>query len=592
MTRRKVQHSIYVLILLLFPLIGCNKGVSVLDDTCSIANYMNMDSLSDFWKYGYYYALLLGRAIMHLPFGTHLVAINIYSSLFVGITAVTAYLFCRKLMKDYFAFFGVFLALTMTWCPNVILYNYMTYFFFLLGVICLFLAVRTEQKKYYVIAGIVLAQSVFVRFPNVLEAALILAVWFYYFIAKRKFRDALEVTGLCVAGYVIGLAVGCILMMICGDSPRDYMNMIRDVFTLSENASGYSLTDMIREIMGAYWHPRFFLLVMTGVTAASGFAFLIVGKLTAGKDRLQKNLMLAGKIVYGAVCLLMFYWFHRRGLFFFDYNSYGSFKIIADMMLVILWCVAVYTVVNGKVAKEIRFYAAMMVIQLLITPLGSNNGTYPIINNLFLLAPFLIFAWMDYVSGAGRLFGARCARKPAVTVMSTVFLFVLLCQALNFRLTFTFQDGNDGEVLDTQVQGIACLEGMYTSKGRAAELQGLAECIDSVTEETDELIVYGQAPGLFYLLDRRPATEALWLDLETNSLQSLHEDLEVIGTYENERMPYVILGNGLTLDKMLEAGTDSEDGRKQDLLGDFLTEKEYVVIYQTGTYVVYSCRRE
>ena len=114
MTRRKVQHSIYVLILLLFPLIGCNKGVSVLDDTCSIANYMNMDSLSDFWKYGYYYALLLGRAIMHLPFGTHLVAINIYSSLFVGITAVTAYLFCRKLMKDYFAFFGVFLALTMT----------------------------------------------------------------------------------------------------------------------------------------------------------------------------------------------------------------------------------------------------------------------------------------------------------------------------------------------------------------------------------------------------------------------------------------------------------------------------------------------
>lgn len=562
-----------------------------MDDTCSIANYMNMDSLSDFWKYGYYYALLFGRMIMHLPFGTHLVAINIYCSLFVGITAVTAYLFCRKMMKDYFAFFGVFLALTMTWCPNVILYNYMTYFFFLLGVIFLFLAVRTEQKKYYVIAGIVLAQSVFVRFPNVLEAALILAVWFYYFIAKKKFRDAMEVTGLCVTGYVIGLAVGCIIMMICGDAPTDYMNMIRDVFTLSENASGYSMTDMIREIMGAYWHPKFFLLVMTGVTAVAGVAFLIVRKLTAGRDRLQKNLMLAGKIIYGAVCLLMFYWFHRRGLFFFDYNSYGSFKIIADMMLVILWCVAVYTVVNGKVAKEIRFYAAMMVIQLLITPLGSNNGTYPIINNLFLLAPFLILVWMDYVSGAGRLFGARCARKPAVTVMSTVFLFVLLYQALNFRITFTFQDGNDGEPLDTQVQGIACLEGMYTSRTRAAELQGLAQCIDSVTEETDELIVYGQAPGLFYLLDRRSATEALWLDLETNSLQSLREDLEVIGTYETEKMPYVILANGLTRDKMLEAGNDSEDGRKQNLLGRFLTEEEYDVIYQTDTYAVYSCRR-
>lgn len=601
MTHKKIKidprvfHCLYILILLLFPLIGCNRGVSYTDETCSIANYMYIDSLTNFWKYGYYYALLLGRLFTNLPFGNYMVAVNIYCSLFVGITAVIAYLFCRKLMRDYFAFFGVFFALTMTWCSNVILYNYMTYFFFMLGVICLFLAVDRDEKKYYVVAGVALAQNVFVRFPNVLEAGLILAVWFYFFISKKRFRDALDATGLCITGYIAGLAVGCIIMMIRGDSASDYFAMIGDIFKLSENANGYSLTDMIKEVLGSYWYPKFFLFVMTAVTVFAGIVFMLAQKLTAGKEKLQHKLMLVGEIGYGAVALLMFYWFHRRGLFFFDYNSYGAFKIIADMMLVFLWILVVYVALNRKVDKKLRFYAFMMIIQLLVTPLGSNNGTYPIINNMFLMAPFLVLCWMDYMAGTEKIFSRRIARKPAVGVMTTVFIFVLLCQALNFRLEFTFRDGENGEAVNTQVAGIECLAGMHTTKSNAEELKILYDHVQETTNEGDDLIVYGMAPGLFYILDRPAATRNLWLDLETNNKQSLMEDLVSIGQRESADLPCVILAEGLTYETLTKTDEmserDAQNAEKQVLLAEYLWSHEYSLTLQTEHYAVYAVKR-
>ena len=65
----------------------------------------------------------------------------------------------------------------------------------------------SEKKRYYAAAGVCLGLNVMVRFPNLVEASLILAVWFCWVAEQRKNIRYPEKTGLWSLGYLQELEV-------------------------------------------------------------------------------------------------------------------------------------------------------------------------------------------------------------------------------------------------------------------------------------------------------------------------------------------------------------------------------------------------
>ena len=106
---------------------------------------------------------------MKLPFGTTLLGIKIYSTLFISATALLVYYMFCKWMPAWIVFVGEIIALGFCWIPAGILYNYLTYFLFVLGAILLYQGLVEEKDSLLVAAGIALGINVFVRIPNLTQ---------------------------------------------------------------------------------------------------------------------------------------------------------------------------------------------------------------------------------------------------------------------------------------------------------------------------------------------------------------------------------------------------------------------------------------
>ena len=179
--QKPFEKYLFPLILFLYPFIGVRQGVDVTDTTYSLGNFQYQNQLDRMWMLATYLPNVLGRAMTFLPGGDTMLGMNIYATLLICIMALIVYVLLQKWMPGWMIFIGEFIAISLCWCPHVILYNYMTYLFLTLGALCLLYALTIWKGNalHFILAGFFLGLNVMVRFPNVVEAALILTVWFY-----------------------------------------------------------------------------------------------------------------------------------------------------------------------------------------------------------------------------------------------------------------------------------------------------------------------------------------------------------------------------------------------------------------------------
>ena len=175
-----VQNILFPLVLLLFPLIKANQGVDLTDTGYSLGNYRFFGQTGGVWILLTFLSNVAGFVMTKLPMGGTMLGMKFYSSLLVGLMGALGYRFFKTKMPGWLAFAGEMAAIGFCWCPPVILYNYLTYLLFLLGAVLLFRGLAGNRPGCLILAGASLGLNAFARFPgNVLEAGLIVAVWYY-----------------------------------------------------------------------------------------------------------------------------------------------------------------------------------------------------------------------------------------------------------------------------------------------------------------------------------------------------------------------------------------------------------------------------
>lgn len=597
MKKRNIfENVIFPLILLLYPLTGIRQGLDVSDMAYSLSNFQYFASMDGTWIVATFLANAAGWLLMRLPFGDTLTGLYFYTALVQSAIAMLAYRRLKRRMPAVLVFAGEVTALGLCWCPSAVLYNYLTYLLMTAGILLLYEGIlqgvdekascAAEAKntvyRYYVPAGICLGANVAVRMPNVVQAAFILAVWYGAVLAGGGLRRAVRDTLWCMLGYVIGFCVP--FLTICIRYGFDaYPAMVRTMFAMTEKAVDYKPASMVTGMLGDY-KTGLYWLVFAGICMAGGLFLFGIRRKVAADSRKAAVLC---QILYAAVfaLLLRFYW--GKGVYSFRYYEYSSMYYPAVLLLLVTILTALLCLWKKEMPAACKAAAVLVLVQIAVTPLGSNNDLYPIINNLFVAVPFVLWA--------GYLWAVKNKKKEVDGTVFGIpfcilFLFVLV-QSIGFHMQFSFQDGVDGTKRDTMVEIPAKAAGVYTTKDNADWLAELAAYTEGAGLTEQEAIFYGEIPGLGYLLDMPPALSTFWPDLDSYRMAEFERDMARLDV-----PPVIIVAApiaaylGEDADGMNWFGVDQAaldaDEKLQDLKA-YMQAQEYREVFGNGRYVVY-----
>lgn len=574
-------------VLFFYPLRHAFTGTDLMDAGYALGNYRFFDVLNPMWKLATYLANVTGLALSKLPFGDTWAGMNVYSGMLIGAVAAAAYLYvcglyAEKLRGGVYLFFATeFTALSLCWAPNVILYHYLGYLLMSVSVMALYSAVRKDSRIGYAAAGVVLGLCVAVRMPNVTYMAFILPVWYFCFIKREKFGKLVSRTLYCVGGYTAGLAVT--LGYVCikyGVSA--YVGMIVSLFEITDTATDYKPTSMLAAMFGDYIQYSAWL----GLFAAYGIlgvAALKVTDVIFAKKSLNNKITIVVKSLYILGMAVLLRLCYGRGMFGFDYTDFFSMYKWVTVYLLVVLLACVWTLVSSKIGDDLKLWAVFLPVIIFITPLGSNNGLYPIINNLFLVAPVSVYMLIQCLNTLKTDAKFRADRRFAIVGICVMILLCTMMQSVLFGAKFIFHDAK-AAAEKAKLTGLQCSNAALGLK-TAVEKKQAIEALDNFLYDSglnkEQVILYGDIPAIAYIFDMEPAIFTTWADLDSNRITLLQQDLDTL--YQNGETPVVILGKEAVA---MRAELGKADP-KHELINEFMETSDYEKAYENSMFAVY-----
>jgi len=177
--KARICDIILSAILFLVPFLHVNIGLSVADQGYNLANFEMFPHMNQTWMIATLVANLAGKIFTLLPFGHYMVGMNVYCTLLLSAISVLLYYILKKDYNKYSVFIGLLIAVFFSWAPKVTLYQYLSYYLFCIVALILVKGLFLQKRKLLYIAGVLLGLNLFVRFPNITQAMLIIVVPFY-----------------------------------------------------------------------------------------------------------------------------------------------------------------------------------------------------------------------------------------------------------------------------------------------------------------------------------------------------------------------------------------------------------------------------
>lgn len=603
---RLVLEVCFLVILVLFPMRHVAVGGDLSDVGYNYGNFafFGVETLGKMWFFSTYLANALGHLLTYLPFGHTVMGLNVYTGLSNSLLAVTAYVFCtrRLRMRPIFAFVGEMIALCLCWCPTALLYNYVAYVLLLACVIFLYQGLSRNKGWMLFLAGACLGCNVFVRFSNLPEMALILAVWAYavwtgweeHLGGKGWMTSGIRRMGShtlpCLGGYLAAVAVifGWISVRY---GAGEYVEGIRLLFAMTDEAADYKpiamLSGLIRPFReGIYWSSRlaFFSVAASLIVLLTDHVPLFF-KTKERRKSARRVFSLLGLLGTAAATALMVYWiFYQKEDAFnmtsFFYTSYDPIYWPAALFLMLAMGIGMVEVLRKGSRKEDRFLGASLILVILITSLGSNNGIYPSFNNLFLVAPYVLWKLAAFTGWAVEKAKSQPEsmaefRLNFLPLTVTLWAFLLSCgiQFAMFGLHFVYCEGTGVQNADYAVVNNAPLKGVGMSLERAYWISEISAFVQEQGLAGQEVILHGNIPALAFYLEMPQAFHS-WNDLSSfgfEIMQGTLENLEEAIDAGDRKIPVVIASKrygelGPIVPK--EGGDDRLDGEQGGAMAD------------------------
>lgn len=616
---KNLLENLFIVILTFYPLRHVYWGLDLWDTGYNYANfvYMGTEHMDPMWLFSTYLSSAVGHLFTKLPGAGSLVGMNFYTGLFGSLLALMGYWFCTRKLKMQFwlVFVGEMGAISLCWCPTALLYNYMTYALFLGCVILLYQGLTGERKGCLIGAGVCLGVNVLVRFSNLPEMAMILAVWVYDFIVWREegkqrgsfWKRILQHTGWCLLGYAAALAVMyCYIHLRYGMG--QYIEGISRLFAMTDDAADYKAAAMIRKMIDTYvenlyWAVRMALIAGVGTVLASAAAMVRRAVTGPSQEKMKKSRAAFGLglklLIYVSGVLLagaMLVWLYRSGKFCsLEFYNYGSMLRPGVLFLMLTLLIAAIRIFHPGCRREEKLISGMLILVILLTSLGSNNGVFPSLNNLFVAAPYTLWESFRFIRGAGEKRIARVIINPfPAKCILTAFLLMCLFQFGGFGVEFVFAESTGVQDIGDLAENNEILKNVKMSEEKARWMTELTAYVQENELQGREVILYGYIPALSYYL-QMPSAFNPWSDLASYSYEAMVEDMQELNgetpviILENRCAEYLDGGRKALEDLQVEAAEVEKmvSDRKLLLLEDFMEENHYELTFRNEKFALY-----
>lgn len=597
-----IENILFPLILLIWPMLRMFSGLSMADTLYSLSNYEFFPEIKGPWMQATYLANALGYFLMKLPGGSTVMGMYFYTSLILSAILLIVYFMMRRTFGAPVTAAGEFIACCLCWCPTTLLYNYLTYMLMTLGIIFLWKGITSDgnkkchiQDRYFAAAGFCLGLNVMSRMANADEALFIIVLWLSPLIGKNDSRENTAAAGtfhsifiktlLCIAGWAVGFLIP--YAAICVQyGPQAYGNMISSMFSMTDQATDYKFSSMIAGMFGDYGVGLMWLVPM----AACILAILLLGIIIGRKN--DKAALMITKVlsVCSVIVWVRFCW--GKGMFDYHYYEYRAVYYWAVIFLIMTLVSALACLFGKTYHREMKVFALLLLAEILITPLGSNNQLYPIINNMFLAVPFTFAVCTDYI----RNNDLRMKQIPAAYAVCGVILMTVI-QSVGFYFGFALQDGVWGDARTAKATASEKTAGIYTTVANAGQIDELYTYADTAGIIGRNVIDYGDIPGVGYLLDMSPALSSFWPSLPSYQYKEWQTDItSVESDMKNSQRPVIITSSGVGayLDDddegmkifSVDSKTMDKDRKLKDLQR-FMKQYGYEETFCNGQFVVY-----
>lgn len=638
---------LYPLILLLYPLRHIRVGAEWWDTGYNYANFTYMDRVDPMWLFSTYLGNALGHLFTLLPGGSAMLGLNLYTGLTVSLLALGGYyFFTRRVgLPKTLTFWGEILAISFCWCPTALLYNYLTYVLLGAETVLLYEALSGKHQKpcrFFVLAGVCLGINVYVRFSNLAEMALILAVWAMALIRRQKPGQTVKQTLQCLTGYLLGLGAGFgVIALQYG--PRAYVQGIMRLLSMPSEASDYTIYSMVVQQLRNYlqngiWLSYLALIAALGLLIYAslpregkwikyigyavcvfwGFSALLHGAFTWKSGiKLAVFFLVLGLSVYDfrkwkrmknigyVACIFCgFYYLMLQNMFNLKYSTKLSAFQWGVCLLTATLAAGLVTILRKKSTEQEKLLCGLGILVILITPLGSNNHLYASINNLFFVAPFTLWLlmrflrWLPEAVNPGKCLQIRLF--PVKAMLCCILLMITLQGAL-FGWTYVFSEGDGGENLHTEVANNTVLKGILTSPERAEAISSVSAYVEQEGLTGQEVILYGQIPSMSYYL-QMPFAITAWPDLRSYQYGVMAAELEALAgeidqsgrakpvlLLEKRQGSYLLGGCealealGVSRQNIQEIAAD----RKLQLLADWINTYGYELTFENEKFLLF-----
>lgn len=550
------------LIILGLSLFNVNKGIDITDTGYNFSNFKYFANVDPMWKFSVFLSNGLGFVLTRLPGGATLLGINIYTHICKGLVLVAAYYFFTFVVKlpGEWAFLAEVVAWGYSWAPTAAIYQYLSYAMLFAGCALVYLGITKGQRKWYIIAGLVIGASVFVRLPNLASVLLIFAVWYAGIISHRKFAEVMKDTGCCVLGFVISVGVIFTVLGLCYGFGT-YIDGIKDLFNMTGDASAYSGSGQVSQLIEAIKNSWPYL-ELTFLTAMAGLLVSLV--LTTD------NLAWLRYVLSVPIALLLLYLLKSKGYFDFRYTVYSSIYMFGVLVTEMAFIASFVAIFLNRHSFELRVLALITLVNIVVTPLGSNNVLYTNMNNMLFALPVLVMILLDCKATTKYL--------NSVRFLLGIVLCAALFQGVMFGTHFVFRDGQDAP-MDTEVRYNDVLKGMKTTKENAERLEAVTLLFNDKALRDNKVITYGDVCALAYYMDAEPALITTWPTLQSFTVEKFDSEMKrVRNEIDNEgaKKPVVILAHDIL----------AENLQKQEILNTFLQDYLYEMAYTNDSFCV------
>lgn len=569
----KYFRIILGIVLLLYAAFCSRKGIDVSDTTYALGNYQNMDQLDSMWMIATFLSNIFGRFILSLPGAGTLYGVTVYATCLFAVCIEIIYWAFSRHIPCWIVFASEILAVSLCWAPKVIFYNYITYSMMAFAILIMAYSLIHSKPKYLIVAGIILGINVFVRFSNAIECILIIGLWLYEILEHHKPSEIIKKTLLCIAGYIIGIIIPLISVILKYDLDT-YFNMIDSLFAMTETASDYSMAGVYRTmrymILDTFHDMRYLVCLAIVFVVFSLIAYFLMEKCTLGEKetRLLSSLI---KILNTLALLCICLFFFKRGVYTTNYYEYSSIFKCANMFIILAFVLNVLNVCGVfRSSSIIRAMSLMCIVQMVIAPMGTNNHMYAIMNNMFIIAP-ITFAIIY------RVYKLVKDKKYGFAIYSfcVYIVAVILVQSVIFHMNFSYADGTDGTSLNATVSNVNRLNNSITTTEKAKNLESLYDYLENNNMLDQKVVLFGQdSVGLAYIMDLEPAIDTLWPDLDSYTVSKFEQAL-----LDMEDGVMIIISEKLTYGSNVDT--------KKQMLSEYLEENGYVAVFENSMYTIY-----